>query len=750
MIPFVMSTVLNAEDSSSHTNLTAGWPAPGQGQPNLPGGGWMPRLFFVLPAVLGLSLLAAAAQARLPSTWPQAYSVQRERAGRVLTLRTPFYTVEHDLRRGGAISRIALPHGRAANLLVAPIETRVRDERGTVWTDLKDSSPKVAHQRSGQREMVTVECALVGPAGRSSGLRVKTIFDYRWGYVRIHKEFLVPPAGLGVLELCPFTTVLAPSLAHYGYREGATEAEGAPPFSFGSNRWGKQRAGLPSDPPLHTRFVPRSMIFVDPGVEGLEWFVSSDLSPWELGPAGRRGQGLCSFQPSQDPSGLALSISPLWSTNGATSLTNLYALDFSLAVPLAEGHAHRPWVHTSFNRNRGNWVSAEEIRRWADQGYQTVHCHNDGDYYDDGLFWRDGSYPPYPDMDRYDKVLRDCRRVGIRTATYFSNKELHPSTKEFQDHGATWGRKDSKGRLQHNFFRGQSEFGAQMCLRSGWLEFLKLCVDRVLKNHPLEGVYYDWNVALFCSNPLHEAQATNTPAQGHWDMDELLELMEWTRNRVGPRGLIIVHNTTTPMFAVENFADYIVATEWGYGKWTDRAPDLSDLPLEWSLAGARPRGVISYGTLDSRAPRRLHKLFALEALLGGVTPWPASAETFELLPRLKPVGDFEPCRFADWRNQAVSLSDPRCASAVYSRKDVAFLLLANLDQESKEVTCVLHPEKLPHPLPRPVAASKLVPSRTPNQAQDQPGASELSIHQFIKEGLKLTIPGDDAILIQVR
>ena len=153
---------------------------------------------------------------------------------------------------------------------------------------------------------------------------------------------------------------------------------------------------------------------------------------------------------------------------------------------------------------------------------------------------------------------------------------------------------------------------------------MKHSIDRVLTNHPLNGVYYDWNVALLCSNPLHEANRDpNAPALGHWDMDELLDLMEWTRRRVGPDGLVIVHNTTTPMFALENFADYVVATEWGYEKWTDRAPDLQSVPLESSLAGAVPRGVISYGVLDSNAPRRLHRLFAIEALLCGVTPWPA-------------------------------------------------------------------------------------------------------------------------------
>ena len=210
-----------------------------------------------------------------------------------------------------------------------------------------------------------------------------------------------------------------------------------------------------------------------------------------------------------------------------------------------------------------------------------------------------------------------------------------------------------------------------MCLRSGWLEFLKFSIDRVLKHHPLDGVYYDWNVALLCCNPRHEAGRSRiASAKAHWDMDELLDLMEWTRRRVGPDGLVIVHNTTTPMFATENFADYVVATEWGYRKWTDRAPDLQDLPLEWSLAGARPRGVISYGVLDAKSPQRLHRLFAVEALLGGVTPWPAGPATFELLPLLKPLGDVESYRFADWRSGAVSLSRraaPRPFTAVPAR-----------------------------------------------------------------------------------
>ncbi len=699
------------------------------------------NLFFLTGTLLLGAATPIEAGMESSSTWPEAYSVRLDKAAGALTLTNRFCAFEHDLKKGGAIWRITLAHGRSANLLVRPIGAYLRDQNGQAWTDLKDAAPRVTHRRAGLNEVVTVESALCDEQGRSSDLRVKTTFEYRWGCVKIRKELRSAAGGFRAREICPFSTVLSPRLSDYGYREGIAEEDGAPAFSFGSNRWGKLRLGQPGDPSLQTRFVPRSMIFVDPGVEGLEWFVGSDLAQWDLQLSRRRGQARCSLEPSREPPGLALSIAPLRSPQDPVTVTNGAAWDYYLAVPLLEGRAQKPWLHTTFNRNKGLWISADEIRRWAEKGYQTVHCHNDGDYYDDGLFWRDGAYPPYPDMDGYNRVLKQCREAGIRTATYFSNKELHPSTQEYQEHGADWGRMNRNGDLRHNFFRGKSEFGVQMCLRSGWAEFLKLSIDRVLQNHPLDGVYYDWNVALHCCNPLHEGKSAAAAADGHWDMDELLELMAWTRQRVGPKGLVIVHNTTTPMFALENLADYVVATEWGYRKWTGRAPDLEDLPLEWSLAGARSRGVISYGTIDSSAPRRIHRLFALEAFLGGVTPWPASAETFEFAPLLEPLGDIGEYRFADWRNEAVTLSDRRCASAVYSRPGEAYVLLANLDEESKRITCALHPEKLPHPLSRVTAATRLEPAGE---------RSILDVRSLLEKGMEITLPGSDAIVVHVR
>ncbi|HOW63779.1 MAG TPA: DUF6259 domain-containing protein [Candidatus Paceibacterota bacterium] len=708
------------------------------------------RSWLLAIVLTGSSLEAAQQAGRTNSTWPQAYSVQQDNAAGLLTLSTPYYQVWHDLKRGGGIAGIRLVHGRSTNLLIQPIVARIRNETGALFADWNDAKSRISRRRDDLTEIVTIESRLLDERKRESGIQLKTVYEYHWGYIKIRREFTCVNDAFRALELCPLFTVLIPSLSEYGFREGTTEKEGVPPFAFGSNRWGKTGDRNSSAPFLDTPHIPRSILVADPGIEGLEWFQSSDLWQWDSQLTGNRGQGRCWFESSRDSSGLVLSISPLHRSQNAVVLPKRSVFDFYLGIPILEGHASRPWFHASFNRNRGEWVSNDQIQQWARSGIQTVHCHNDGDYYHDGLFWRDGSYPPYPDMTNYDRVITGCQQAGIRVATYFSNKELHPSTPEFLEHGQKWARKDSQGKIQHNFYRGTNEFGVQMCLKSGWLDFLKRSIDRVLKNHPLNGVYYDWNVPLHCYNGLHGEKRIGEAASGHWDIDELLDLMEWTRRRVGPSGLVIVHNTTTPMFALENFSDHVVANEWGYGKWKEPGPDLRDLPLEWSLVGARSRGVISYGQLDAQSPRRLHRLFAMEALLAGVTPWPANAETLDLFSVLKPLGDIEAYRFLDWRNEAVILKGARCASAVYSKPGMSYIILANLEKTPQEIGCVVRPAKLPCPLSA-IQAAVWHPHTLGNNAGSQKKElSSVEIARLTRDGIQVTIPGDGAVLLEIR
>ncbi len=729
-----------------------------------------------MKAVVVITALAACATAQTqPRGWqPQAARVRQDDSSLIVS--TPYYTFEHDLKRGGALARIALTHGRSKNLLVAPLQTTVRlagkravdaaaqqgRVTGDVYSDINDRSPRVSRAREGSSEVVTVEATLTGPGGNSSGVRARTTYRYRWGYVRVRKELIFSnPAD--VVNLAVISALFHPSLSDYGYRPGAVEEMGNNPFAWTNGQiraWGKMRPGTHMDLPFRTRFVPRYLVLANHGVEGIEWFVSDNLAQWDYQITGQTGTGFCEIGASTDPLAvrvtvepLSLPYNPLLERGGWTTLKGAYTFDYYLSVPVLEGHAQKPWLHESARgvRNRdGKEITEANVRSWAESGIREITLHNDGDTFKDGVFWRDGSYPPYPPetMRKMDEMIGWSHKHGIRIAPYFSNHELHQSTPAFKEHGVEWGRMpDDQGNLRPNTY-----YGSHMCLKSGWLDFLKSSIDRVLKNHSFDGVYYDWNIAMFCNNPRHVGQSSNGVAggkglaalavspTGHWDIDELLQLMEWTRERVGPNGLLIVHNTLVPMFAIENFADHVVGMEFGYGRLSVSMPPLSELPLEWDWAGARSRAVISTGTVADNAPPRVVRQHALAGLMTAVTPWRANADAIEFVARLKPLGDIERYRFEDWRNRAVRLEGENLASAVYSREGEAFILLANFDAAAKKVRATVRPGELPHPLAAPASAAII----------GKTGTVSLDPVRLFGEGEMIEIPGTDVVIVRVR
>ncbi|MCC6344176.1 MAG: hypothetical protein IT166_18380 [Bryobacterales bacterium] len=694
-------------------------------------------------------LLSIAGTVRAQSgTWPVAYRVERQPG--TLTLSTPYYTFRHDLKRGAEISMVAYTHGASKNLLVKPVDAYVGTAEGETFHSQYDASPEVALDSLGKARVVRVTCRLLSAKGKDSGIRLRTRYEYRWGYVKVKREFVFGERSVALRRVSVLSAVFDPALEQYGYRQGIADQEGVSPVSFGVMQWRKQRAGAFFDPPLQTRFVPRYLVLTNPGIEGIEWFVSDDLSQWDYQAVGKPGAGSGGVSASITPLGVNVSINPL-DVSGQVPARGTWTFDSYLGVPILEGHANPTWLHTSFGARGGKWVSGEQVKKWAESGIRTVHCHNDGDALGDGLFWRDGSYPPYPpeDMKKYDQTIERCHANGIRVATYFSNKELHPSTEDYKKHGEEWGRKpDDTGKLHHDLTR-HGEYGAQMCLKSGWLATLKRNIDTVLKNHKLDGVYYDWNVALYCNNPLHVGKSSNGVSgrtgtlalspTGHWDMDELLEFMEWTRERVGPKGLVIIHNTMAPMFATENFADRVVGMEWGYGKLSRSVPPVWEMPVEWSFAGARSRGVIGYGSIDQSAPEGLREVFALEAMLTGVAPWPASEEAIALYKILAPIGDLTRYQFQDWRGEAVKTDDRDCVPAVYSREGEAWVLLGNTSLEARQVRVRINPQ------------SFAVPLKSPGSAQRIEGGvrTALDVQRITGEGETIRIPAAGAVLLRM-
>lgn len=636
----------------------------------------------------------AFAGSTLYGTWPEPYQIEEDRDGGFLTLRTPFYAVRHNLTQGGAIDSICYPYGTGENLLQAPIGCEVALAGvAAPFSTVADTQPRVEVRRTEGGALVTVTGLLRSPEGETCGVEYHFTYEYRWGSIRVRQQLRFPEGGARVSRLSLLQWRLRPDLGSFGVRPGAPAEASPDPAAFGVCQWGHFRPGASFDCPYESRFVPRYVVCANPGREGLEWFAASELAQWDYQTCGKPGFAHLWLGPHASPPAVVCDIAAVALPRGAVTLSGEYTFDSWLGLPVISGRAHRPVIHTGFNRK--HWPTREQIRSMAERGVRTAHFHHDGDSFHDGLFWRDGSYPPFgpEDMREYDRVIRTFQEYGIRVATYFSNKELHPTTAAYQAHGAEWARlPGDRGEQLHNYYSGD-EYGAQMCLRSGWLDQLKRNIDQVITNHPLNGVYYDWNVALYCHNPAHVPGAEPLPAGlgghafspvGHWDMDELVELMEWTRQRVGKDGLVIIHNTMVPCAVTENFADQVVAMEWGYGRLSVGAPDLASLPLEWMFLGARPRGVIGYGCLEPGAPESIQRQMTLRCLLTGVAPWPALTLDQEMFLPLRDF-DLSQTRFLDWRHAPLRFAAEGVAGAVYLGEEEALVLVGNLTGEARTV-----------------------------------------------------------------
>jgi hypothetical protein len=679
--------------------------------------------------------------------YPEAHEVIENDHERTVTVRNRFYSVTHSLEHGGALVDVRYHRGRDRNLLLEACAGEVAIATGGVYSERHDSQVTLSIEHQGLDVQLTFEGSLRDAQGEDCGIGYVHTYLHRWGHIRVDKRVRFT-APMRVSRMCLHSWVVGPELCHYGYRPGAPAEVATWTGAFGVCQWGRFAPGEAFDCPCEGRFVPRYVCCADPGREGIEWFVGSDLSQWDYQLAGAPGHGSFRLAPQTRPRGVGFSVCPLDIPRGGVELSGEYAFRYFVGVPIISGQANRLFLHGAFQRKQ--WPTAAQIGARAESGITTMHFHHDGDSYRDGQFWRDGSYPPFgrADMAEYDRVIRECQQHGIRVATYFSNKELHPSTEVYQQHGADWARlpDDTWGQL-HNAYSGD-EYGAQMCLRSGWLDFHKAYIDRVLSHHPLDGTYFDWNVALYCHNLRHvpgrepeEPQPGNgdwalSPA-GHWDVEELLDLVAWTRERVGPEGLMVIHNTMVPMAAIENYADAIVAMEWGYSRLATGAPALADLPLEWSFMGHRSRGVIGYGCLEDDAPERVHRQMTVRSVLTASAPWPADDLALAMFAPLT-GRDLSQYRFEDARWAPVQPGDGDTAAAVYHRETEALLVIGNLSEQDRTVRCRLD-----------ISSTDLAPVAA-YAVQFAGSEVTMTADQIGGQGVEVAVAGDGVTVVAIR
>jgi hypothetical protein len=93
--------------------------------------------------------------------WPQDYKVKLDNGKSLLTLSTPYYLIEQDLKQGGNISRVNYTYGRAENLLMSPVGVRIlTGDDKQEYSDMFNSPAEIKYENSGKSITVTTNCYL--------------------------------------------------------------------------------------------------------------------------------------------------------------------------------------------------------------------------------------------------------------------------------------------------------------------------------------------------------------------------------------------------------------------------------------------------------------------------------------------------------------------------------------------------------------------------------------------------------------
>ena len=301
--------------------------------------------------------------------------------------------------------------------------------------------------------------------------------------------------------------------------------------------------------------VPLYMLLFERGGARIEDCIMSDISQWEV--LGEKQSGVLIH--NREKHSYEFSVSAYDSDQKGT-LDGIYEFDYRLTLPFIRKKmcpirpAESMCYYERGSANR--WPTEADFQSMQDAGYTLLKIHNDCDNCHDGIFWRDAVYPPYPPavMKQMDESLATAAKHGMKVVPYISMKEMHPDAPWFKDHSQEWAKLNAPNDPIWITSWGDLVFGGVMCLKSGWLEKRKATIKQILDNHAFKGVYFDWCTALECNNNRHFAKH-------HWDIDEHIELLKWTKALSGPDGEIYLHMTHVPLLVAENMATLLLTEE---------------------------------------------------------------------------------------------------------------------------------------------------------------------------------------------
>ncbi len=661
--------------------------------------------------------------------------------GRKVVVSNEYWEIIHDAAQGGCPVSIKFFNGSKENYLVRPIHAHFSVNEPDSWANFyrqnhcTDASIETARKKDHVR--LETKGRLTSEKGKILPVDYVQEYSYfNFGMVKVRLTFIVKKLfKTSVVEVSPCTFYLSGNTDMFGFRR-ASYPHAIPPEPAVEWREVDYKRSYKDRRPPYENYTPLYFCAFRTGVEGIEFYRGADFNQWDE-PFGLEPGGAvfrANPMPKDTPFFGAGNRDSLFVENNLvcnwgdfqTIKPGRYTFDWTIGLPFVKPKktARRHVFHACVQPRP--WPDFPTLKRWSQSGVTLLRLHDDSTFVKPS--WPDGLYPPYPPgvLKAMDEMIDNAHRLGMKIVPYFSLKEFHPSCPEYKPNAQAWKRQATRDPKFIACEKGP--FGGYMCMKSGWLDYRKRSIELVLKKHKFDGVYYDHTWFRVCRHPEHMG------GHVHSDVDEVLDFLRWTREKVGSDGYIFLHNSATPSFIGENLADLVYL-----GEHTDpsiplpgrMSPDMEFVPIV-------PRNGIIYG------PWRTDEEGVLAHALEG---WPVTASisttkptaddfTLNLYKALSGLG-LDRYEFLRAGEKPVGTGNENVYASIYYRSNDAVIFCANIGE--KKARAILKPD-----FPR------IGWSRKGMIEIELGGRKKIySTEEISKKGIPLSLPQDSYALLKL-
>lgn len=508
-----------------------------------------------------------------------------ERQGNCLLVKSPFWSIRHNLLKGGLPDEMRVFHGTDANLLRGVAGARVDSQ-----AEEFEAAPKLAVSRRGRYRTVEFSGFLCDRGGKRSSIRYTHL--YRYSEYGIRNELTLSAAG--GIRAKAFTACELKLQGRFNeYVWGSTDW--ARNKCVGYDTFGPQCSDIRESMRIGTLRRedrrPWQISAFNRGIEGISWIGDSKQYLWDSGALAGKG----SYSLAKTHDGVDIEVSPVRHPV-TVSLGREVSLAWYIMLPNRRATCRPKFAEVQVQSVP--FPDEKLLTMWARSGVNLLRFHDDCDYEGrSDLYWHDGAFPPYGPgkMKQMDCFIKTVHKLGMKVVPYFSPEMLAPDTPIFARHGREWfSQAFPDGELRYLASPRQGCYGAMMCLdsdacRTWYMQHIKKVVD----TYGFDGCYYDYNAPIWCHNPGH------LPGE-HNGVDGIVEILEETRQWLGDR-ILHVHGCGYQCWVLyHNIADRVITLE--EGRHRIGAMGLHEYPSSIEYMGSAEMGIVANCFEDDTVP----------------------------------------------------------------------------------------------------------------------------------------------------